>query len=333
MLRKLRLSGICRQKKGKENDAIRFIEYTALNIINMVRPHGGDGKGKIMKRKSTRKPIVALALVTAMLFPATAYATEEQDSGNSGSVILNGGTGGEAGNAEAQEVYEEFLDSISFIATDPTWSDFVSFEGQTGLIQLAYDDTIPEGAGKIPYEELSDFDKLVYGFTYCCFAVTRNKGGDTWEDAKTSQERLAYHTYSNFRTYMLKKTGNDKEAVAAAFDKLWDWQYAYILEHDEPYDFVDQCTYSDMFPGSEDNDSESESLTPQESEEIEEILNELDESDKKEIQQAVEQEKKAENSGRTESSSMGIMVPVLIVLAVASLTAAFFLIKKNGGKK
>ena len=85
-----------------------------------------------MKRRSIRKPIVALALVAAMFFPATAYATEEQDSGNSGSVILNGGTGGEAGNAEAQEVYEEFLDSISFIATDPTWSDFVSFEGQTG---------------------------------------------------------------------------------------------------------------------------------------------------------------------------------------------------------
>ena len=59
----------------------------------------------------------------------------------------------------------------------------------------------------------------------------------------------------------------------------------------------------------------------------------MDESDKKEIQQAIEQEKKAENSGRTESSFMGIMVPVLIVLAAVALTAAFFLIrKKNGGK-
>lgn len=287
-----------------------------------------------MKRRNIRKPIVALALVAAMLFPTAAHATEAQDGGDSGSVILNGGTGGGNGNTEAQEVYQEFLDSISFISTDPTWSDFVSFEGQTGLIQLTYDDTIPEGEGKIPYEELSDFDKLVYGFTYCCFAVTRNKGGDTWEDAKTSQERLAYHTYSNFRSYMLKTTGNDKETVAAAFDKLWEWQYAYILEHDEPYDFVDQCTYSDMFPGSEDNGSESESLTPQESEEIEEILNELDESDKKEIQQAVEQEKKAENSDKPESSSMGIMVPVLIVFVVVALSAAFFLVrKKSSGKK
>ena len=202
-----------------------------------------------------------------------------------------------------------------------------------GVTQLVYDATIPERDGKIPFEELSDFDRLIYELTYCCFAPLKSSNGKSWETAKTSQENLAYHTYGSFLAFM-PDTGNDREAVNAAFQKLWDWQYAYILEHDEPYDFVDQCTYSDMFPGSEDNDSETESLTPQDREGIEEILNELDESDKKEIQQAVEQEKKAENSGRTESSSMGVMAPVLIVLAVAALTAAFFLIrKKNGGKK
>lgn len=271
-----------------------------------------------------------LALIVAMLFPTEAHATEAQDGGDSGSVILNGGTGGEAGNAEAQEVYQELLDSVSFIATDPTWSNIMNIKGVT---QLVYDATIPERDGKIPFEELSDFDRLIYELTYCCFAPLKSSNGKSWETAKTSQENLAYHTYGSFLAFM-PDTGNDREAVNAAFQKLWDWQYAYILEHDEPYDFVDQCTYSDMFPGSEDNGSESESLTPQESEEIEEILNELDESDKKEIQQAVEQEKKAENSGRTESSSMGIMVPVLIVLVVVALTAAFFLVrKKSGGKK
>ena len=287
------------------------------------------GKEKIMKRRNIRKPIVVLALVAAMLFPTAAHATEAQDGGDSGSVILNGGTGGEAGNAEAQEVYQELLDSVSFIATDPTWSNIMNIKGVT---QLVYDATIPERDGKIPFEELSDFDRLIYELTYCCFAPLKSSNGKSWETAKTSQENLAYHTYGSFLAFM-PGTGNDREAVNAAFQKLWDWQYAYILEHDEPYDFVDQCTYSDMFPDSEDNGSETESLTPQNREEIEEILNELDESDKKEIQQAIEQEKKAENSGRTESSFMGIMVPVLIVLAAVALTAAFFLIrKKNGGK-
>ena len=285
-----------------------------------------------MKRKSIRKPIVALALAAAMFFPATVCATETTPGAevqDSGSVILNGGTGGEAGNAEAQEVYQELLDSVSFIATDPTWSNIMNIKGVT---QLVYDATIPERDGKIPFEELSDFDRLIYELTYCCFAPLKSSNGKSWETAKTSQENLAYHTYGSFLAFM-PDTGNDREAVNAAFQKLWDWQYAYILEHDEPYDFVDQCTYSDMFPGSEDNGSESESLTPQESEEIEEILNELDESDKKEIQQAVEQEKKAENSGRTESSSMGVTVPVLIVLVVAAVTAAFFLVRKKSGGK
>ena len=280
-----------------------------------------------MKRRNIRKPIVVLALVAAMLFPTAANATEAQDGG---SVILNGGTGGEAGNAEAQEVYQELLDSVSFIATDPTWSNIMNIKGVT---QLVYDATIPERDGKIPFEELSDFDRLIYELTYCCFAPLKSANGKSWETAKTSQENLAYHTYGSFLAFM-PDTGNNREAVNAAFQKLWDWQYAYILEHDEPYDFVDQCTYSDMFPGSEDNGSEAESLTPQESEEIEEILNELDESDKKEIQQAVEQEKKAENSDKPESSSMGIMVPVLIVLVAVALSAAFFLVrKKSGGKK
>ena len=166
-----------------------------------------------------------------------------------------------------------------------------------GVTQLVYDATIPERDGKIPFEELSDFDRLIYELTYCCFAPLKSANGKSWETAKTSQENLAYHTYGSFLAFM-PDTGNNRETVNAAFQKLWDWQYAYILEHDEPYDFVDQCAYSDMFPGSEDKGSEAESLTPQESEEIEEILNELDESDKKEIQQAVEQEKKAENSDR-----------------------------------
>ena len=94
-----------------------------------------------MKRRNIRKPIVVLALVAAMLFPTAVHATEAQDGGDSGSVILNGGTGGEAGNAEAQEVYQELLDSISFIAADPTWSNIMNIKGVT---QLVYDATIPE---------------------------------------------------------------------------------------------------------------------------------------------------------------------------------------------
>ena len=33
------------------------------------------------------------------------------------------------GNAEAQEVYQELLDSVSFIATDPTWSNIMNIKG------------------------------------------------------------------------------------------------------------------------------------------------------------------------------------------------------------
>ena len=45
--------------------------------------------------------------------------------------------------------------------------------------------------------------------------------GKSWETAKTSQENLAYHTYGSFLAFM-PDTGNDREAVNAAFQKLWD---------------------------------------------------------------------------------------------------------------
>lgn len=56
-----------------------------------------------MKRRNIRNPIVVLALVAAMLFPTAAHATEVQDGGDSGSVILNGGTGGEAGTQKRRK--------------------------------------------------------------------------------------------------------------------------------------------------------------------------------------------------------------------------------------
>ena len=71
-----------------------------------------------------------------------------------------------------------------------------------GVTQLVYDATIPERDGKIPFEELSDFDRLIYELTYCCFAPLKSANGKSWETAKTSQENLAYHTYGSFLAFM-----------------------------------------------------------------------------------------------------------------------------------
>ncbi len=56
--------------------------------------------------------------------------------------------------------------------------------------------------------------------------------------------------------------------------------------------FIDQCTYSEMFPANETDDSTTKNLTSQDQKDIEEALNGLEESDKKEIQQAAEQKTK-----------------------------------------
>lgn len=223
------------------------------------------------------------SIVTLSIKASETVTQGEQDDG---SVILDGGISegyreiGETGTeAEAQAIYQELLDNVSFIATDPTWDNIMNIKGVT---QLVYDATIPEGEGKIPFEELSDFDRLIYELTYCCFAPLKTSNGKSWEAAKENQETLAYYTYGNFLNFM-PDTGNNREAVNTAFQKLWDWQYAYILEHDEPFNFIANCSYTDMGFGvtgsGVEKPQDSAGLTPSEEQEIKEILEEIKEEE------------------------------------------------------
>lgn len=195
------------------------------------------------------------------------------------STILNSGTKtpGETDNAEAQEVYQELLDSIAFIATDESWANILEIKGKFGLDEKTYNHIIPEGEHRTPYEELSDFDCLVYNYTYCTFAASKAGSVERWQQHTASREAMSYY-YQDFLNFKPTE-GNNREAVNAAFNKLWDWQYEYIKEHDEPYNFVENCSYTSMGFGVVGSGTK----TP-----ADEIG--LDESDKKEIEQEIKDE-------------------------------------------
>lgn len=58
--------------------------------------------------------------------------------------------------------------------------------------------------------------------------------------------------------------------------------------------FIDQCTYSEMFPANETDDSTTKNLTSQDQKDIEEALNGLEESDKRKSNRQQNRKRKAE---------------------------------------
>lgn len=202
--------------------------------------------------------------------------TKETDS----AILTGTPTPGETDNPEAQEIYQELLDEISFITTDPTWENILDIKGNLALSQRTYDATIPDGEGKVPFEELSNFDKLVYAYTYCGFAALKNGSANYWDTYTQNRDTCIDHCCGDFLRFKPTE-GNDREKVNAAFEKLWDWQYEYIKEHNEPYNFIANCSYSSMGfgvqgSGTQDNPTDDLGLTEDEKNEILEVIEEAD---------------------------------------------------------
>ena len=198
----------------------------------------------------------------------------------------------------------DFLEEVSFIATDESWTNILEIKGKFGLPEKGYDSTVPDNETKISYADLSDFDCMIYNYTYCAFASVKNGNENYWQTYTKDRDAFIniYQDFLNFKP----TEGNNREAVNAAFEKIWDWQFEYIQEHDEPFDFVDQLTYSEMFPNSGSESGDTDSLSAQEQKEIESALEELDKGDREEIQQTVE-ETNTENNSKSDKSNMGIL--------------------------
>lgn len=274
-------------------------------------------------KKFTVSLLTVATLITA--FPFTAKAEDGEPIGS----FLKDRNSITVENVEAEELFLDFLEEVSFIATDESWTNILEIKGKTGLPEKGYDSAVPDNETKISYADLSDFDCMIYNYTYCVFAILKNESGNRWETYTKDRDALTY-LYQDFLNFKPTE-GNNREAVNAAFEKIWDWQFEYIQEHDEPFDFVDQLTYSEMFPNSERESGDIDSPT-QDRKEIESALEELDKSDKEEIQQAIE-EATAENNGKSDKSNMGIVLPVVVVLAAVILVTAFIFMKKGKTQK
>ena len=200
-----------------------------------------------------------------------------------------------AENADAENVYAEYLDTISFIKDDSTWSDMLN------------------SYSSIP------INVQVFGEIYSKSVNKIQKGlpGDL------TYEKMLENSACPIKMMQIgNKTDSDK--VIAAYEKLLKWQADYIAANGSPFNFINNRSYlEEMGVSKVDTTAQDERVeeAKKEQEEIEKAVEELKEDEK-------EKDKGIWSDTLDILSSNLITILVLAVL-LCGLGYVIYLKKKN----
>ena len=263
-------------------------DYSIVNYDNTeitkfkATKDGYDFKWKILSNKSTSKIVDDTNLdLNLDLNNSTSNSNisleNSRDIGN-----LNPDTSNvKTNNEEADKVFNEFLETVKFIETDPKWVDFLELYdlyADTPVISYAqeYADFV-SGGTKEKFLEMSLFDRFIYEETYLRLANFLSMGD--WD--------YYFSTEENFRENITRSTvtlinAYDRSNTIAsdAYQKLMDWQYDYIKEHNAPYDFITGLNYLESKGKKADPEKEKKDKEKAEVEEIEEVIKEIKKEEK-----------------------------------------------------
>lgn len=237
---------------------------------------------------------------------ASASDTESQ--------LLGEGSRYDTDNEEAEQVFQDFLSRVEFIAEDETWDNFF----KTYKIfshEEWYGKYVKDGKEE-DYMAMSLFDRFVWDETYLRFCDTLNSG----------DSNMFFGNEDSFRTKYLDiilncMTGNNNEQVKEAYETMAMWQYGYITEHRVPFNFINNRSYIDEI----DDSAETAAPSP-----VKEIIEneepELDKEDKKELEQAREELMKDMDKSDIEEESNGIWDDTINLLSKNLVTIGVLLL-------
>lgn len=219
---------------------------------------------------------------------------------------------------EKEAVYKEFVDAVSFIANEPTWSGAGGCLSQYGegtangytfanyYAKYVEDGTVEE------YYAMSPLEQFLWTESYTRLAEAVNSG---WGyDHFFGNDYNFKQNLTNIAAGLMYGKNND--VVKDAYIKLMDWQYNYIRENGVPYNFINDRSYIDEM-GSAPVVEEKEDLTDEE--EIEQIRNEL-------LNEEVTNE--PEEKRNVWSDTMDMIAQKALLLAVAFILLAILGIVK-----
>lgn len=180
-------------------------------------------------------------------------------------------------NEEAEQVFQEFLSQVEFIAEDETWDTF--FKTYKIFSHEEWYEKYVKDGKKEDYIDMSLFDRFVWDETYLRFCDTLNSG----------DSNMFFGSEDSFRTKFLEiilncMIGNNNEQVKEAYETMAMWQYNYITEHRVPFNFINNRSYIEEIDGQAET---TESAPQKEIAGKEEP--ELDKEEQKELEQAREE--------------------------------------------
>ena len=194
---------------------------------------------------------------------------EDKDTGNSDVSISDEI---QTGNAEADKIFNEFMNTVSFIKDDEKWVHFLeSYElyADSGAISNSDEYAKATGRSKQEYLDMSSFDKFVYYETYVRMA--QYLSFSNWDRYYSSQENFNRNVIGPTVDHM-KITEVDSTVVADAYQKLMDWQYEYIAKNKSPYNFVTGRNYVESKNDMNSNSSDSEDIQDDETDKKDESV-------------------------------------------------------------
>lgn len=238
-------------------------------------------------------------------------------------------------NEEAQKIYQDFLDSISFIETDSTWANFLTI---ATFNESSYDWIFPDSAQKTPYADLTAFDKIVYAVTYVEFAAMRKDISFWNENVINSRNNFDKMCTNRYVSGVNARGGNNKETVLTAMQTLWDWQYQYCLDNNEPYNFIYNCSYSNTgFIGVSPTENPTEDPTEISTAPTQEPAGDIPDEGKSETpdsiqgetQKPVPESEPGTGDGVTDNSHSLLTIGILAVAVVVVGIIVVFVLKRK----
>ena len=227
----------------------------------------------------------------------------------------------------AAEAYEAFLEAVSFIASDPTWTDgyFATLNqyGKNSVSGNTYSKWYAEyvqGGSVEEYFSLTPFEQFLWTETYTSLAYASYGSGDY---------NKYYGSESGFNRYIVSiaksaMTGNNKEAVIKAYENLMAWQYNYIVTegHGVPYCFITDRSSQEEVKDVVTVPDADDTLSEDDKQAIQEIIDEL------------EKEESGEETGIWDDTMDTLSKNLLTILLLAglgvALLVAIYIRKKKG---
>ena len=228
-------------------------------------------------------------------------------------------------NQDAEKVYQEFLDTVSFIEGDSSWESLLqgySFPSLLSTFGKMYANCVSSD-GKSEeemiseYEAMSDYDKFLWVSTYLFMADSIKNGHP---DNVSSFEKIITNSACPIQNMQIGKRTKSEEVIEA-YKKLIQWQADYIAANGSPFNFINNRSYLEEMGVKKVEAPATEGAEIQEQKEIEEV--------REEIIKEVKKEDKGIWSDTLDILSKNLITIAVLMTLLLGLGYVIYLKKKN----